>query len=244
MAAKPKAKNTMSTFMPSRPIAGVDVPYSNSSPQIYASPATANNQFNWTIGIDGKPVGFNNSTPEWSNPTWGVNQSNLDPSSPVNLSVWGNTSDTPISGLSTDNPINIPTGIGYEGMGLSGHQMYSDMLPDSPELDTSSSGWGEFGKSLADTKGLGGMSLGVGKLALDGWNTWMGQKNQDFLQKYYGKQQKLAEADFANNANMTNLKLEDRKASALRNQGINPNSSTGQKSVADYMNKWAVKTTV
>lgn len=96
------------------------------------------------------------------------------------------------------------------------------------------SGW-------ADTKGKGGMALGALQVGLGAFNSWMGYKNQKFMQDYYGNQMNMQKADFANNAKMTNLNLEQRINQRNSNHGITRDSAEGQASRAEYMNKWGVK---
>jgi len=95
-----------------------------------------------------------------------------------------------------------------------------------------------------DMKGKGGMALGGLQFGLGAFNSWMGLKNQKFMQDYYGKQQALQMTDFGNNAKMANLGLQNRQAAFLSNRGVNPDSENGQAQMADYMNKWKVKETI
>lgn len=94
---------------------------------------------------------------------------------------------------------------------------------------------------LADTKGLGGMVLGGLNTGANLFNTWMGAKNQKFMQDYYGEQMALQKADFANNASNTNRSLQERETARLNNRGIGADSEQGKQALADYMNKWSVK---
>lgn len=95
-----------------------------------------------------------------------------------------------------------------------------------------------------DMQGKGGMAIGGANVALGAFNSWMGLKNQKFMQDYYGKQQALQMADFSNNAKMANLGIENRQATFLSNRGINPSSTEGQSQMAAHMDKWKVKETL
>jgi len=135
---------------------------------------------------------------------------------------------TPIAGYPTfdqwnGNMATNPTGGGFS--------------PTPPSVGGVSDSW-------FDMKGKGGMALGGVQLGLGAFNSWMGLKNQKFMQDYYGKQQALQMADFGNNAKMANLGLENRMHTTLSNRGIDPNSDAGKTQMADYMNKWKVKETL
>lgn len=98
--------------------------------------------------------------------------------------------------------------------------------------------------SWFDMQGKGGMAIGGANVALGAFNSWMGLKNQKFMQDYYGKQQALQMTDFGNNAKMANLGIENRQATFLSNRGINPDSANGQSQMASHMDKWKVKETL
>lgn len=110
-----------------------------------------------------------------------------------------------------------------------------DSLNDKPPPTTTDS-W-------LDPKGKGGFLLGMGQLGLGGFQLGLGLKNLEIMKDYYGTQKAIQLADFGNNAQMTNLKLDERVLNALGNQNINPNSTEGQKQIAD-MQKWKVKTSI
>jgi hypothetical protein len=105
---------------------------------------------------------------------------------------------------------------------------------------TTKTGW----EGLMDTKGTGGVLLGLGNLGVSAYSTWMNAENQKFMQNYYNEQQKLAKADFSNNATSTNNELTTSFNYGLADRGINPNSDSGKSALANYMNQWQVKTTV
>lgn len=169
---------------------------------------------------------------------------------PTNLPSmnWGNAAVN--NPLSTSNIINSGVATTYSGpnapvdftspstgqFGTSDWGNFNQSY-NAPEVTTEGFNWGE----LANTKGLGGMALGVGSLALGGFNAWMGLKNQKFLEDYYGKEQARNTLDFNNNVDSTNEKRVINQKMRMGNSGIDPDSATGQAALSNYMNTWGSK---
>lgn len=125
----------------------------------------------------------------------------------------------------------------YSMEGLGGNPAWLNASSQDFIPDTGKGGW-------FDTTGKGGMAIGAANTALGIFNSWMGAKNQKFLQNYYGKQQAMQMADFSNNAQETNRQISNQERSSMSMHGVDPNSQAGTDRLASHMTKWGVKTTV
>jgi hypothetical protein len=95
-----------------------------------------------------------------------------------------------------------------------------------------------------DMQGKGGLAIGGANVALGAFNSWMGLKNQKFMQDYYGKDMQLKIADYANNARSANESLGRNFSEGLNARGISASSDVGKQQYADYMSKWGAKETI
>lgn len=122
-------------------------------------------------------------------------------------------------------------------------QLLDGMAGGAPEGYINPTG-GLSSDSWFDMKGKGGMAIGGANVALGAFNSWMGMKNQKFMENYYGKQQAMQMADYSNNARSANESLSRNFSEGLNARGISASSAEGQQQSADYMNKWGAKETI